>query len=475
MTSEEKIPKEKTTTRNVDEIRETWFSKFLAAKLTLIIHIFAYVSVNGLCYMLNLMFWHGRLWAWHVSLGWGIGLSIHLGLYYIFTSGMKSISKAIFLIHLIAYTTVNVYLTLINFVYMANWPGVIWSHIPALLWGFGVLMNLILNNMIAGKGLTATEIRKNVTGILLLTHIGYYGMVNALLYALGKYATVYHLAIGTLLYWGCGLLAHTAITILYNYVSISDAKKGVVSHAIIYGLSGVINIVDITFFSEGMLFYTSRVNGFLISAGIWALALLAHGLLAIRWDQTNGDVKDLMKWLLIMHLAVYIASIAYMLFLNFNIWEGRFWVPTVALGWVIGLGVHGLLYNFIRDEEKDGLKITVYLHIIAYICAMVLMVWLNLAMWQGRFWVPTVAIGWGVGLCEHILIYILYQKNLFTSNSGLRASVYMHLAAYLVIASLLIWLNLSIWEGRLWFPFALIGWGIGLGSHIIVDQFVTKR
>ncbi len=474
--TEEKIPKEKTTTRNVDEIRETWFSKFFASKIALIIHLFAYLSVNGLCYMLNLMFWNGRLWAWHVSLGWGIGLSVYLGFYYIFTSGIKSITKAIFLIHLIVYTTVNVYLTLINFVYMASWPGVLWAHIPALLWGFAVMMNFVLTIMISGKGLSAAEIRKNVTGILLLTNIGYYGIVNALLYALGKYATVYHLAVGTLLYWGIAVLAHAGITLLYNYVEgVSGAKKGVILHAIIFGLSGLINVIDITFFSEYMLFYTTRVNGFLISVGIWALVIAAHAFLAIRWDQTGGDVKDLMKWLLIMHLAVYCASVGYMLFLNFSIWEGRFWVPTAALGWAIGLSLHGLYYIIVKTDETNIMKISLLLHLIAYIGTMVLLIWLNLAIWQGRFWVPTVALGWGVGLAAHTTIYLLNKNNMFTSENGLKASVFLHLTAYIAVAALLIWSNLSMWEGRLWFPIALAGWGIGLGSHILVNYFITRR
>jgi hypothetical protein len=64
---------------------------------------------------------------------------------------------------------------------------------------------------------------------------------------------------------------------------------------------------------------------------------------------------------------------------------------------------------------------------------------------------------------------------MFSSENGLRASVYMHLAAYITVAGLLIWLNLSVWEGRLWFPIALAGWFIGLGAHSLTDYFITRR
>jgi len=469
----------KPTRSSPDEIRETWFSKVFGMKLVLIIHLFCYLAVNALCYMLNFMIWEGRLWAWHVTAGWGIGIICHLVLYYVFTSGINSISKTILLTHSAVYAVVSVYLFLINIVYMWKLPGVLWAHIPALLWGFGVILNFLTNQMIEGKGLDGKEIAKVIGNMLLLANVCYFGIVNALLFTLGYFTTIYHLAYSTIFGWGLAVGIHAAIVGIINYTDLTEAKKGVAIHAILYAVVFIANIVDITIFSVGEIYifisYSTRINLFLLGTSLWAIALACHTILAFRWDQTDGDIKDFMKWLLIMHLIAYAVGVMFMIFMNMTFWEGRMWWITAALGWAVGVVVHYLIYIFVQEDEKNVLKISVILHSAAYLTVQGLLLWINLAIWQGRLWVPTVAIGWGIGLLMHLLTYILYNNDFFVPEKGLEVSVLYHGTGYAGVNILLAWLNLSVWEGKLWFPIVSLAWGIGLGAHILIWYFLIKK
>jgi len=48
-----------------------------------------------------------------------------------------------------------------------------------------------------------------------------------------------------------------------------------------------------------------------------------------------------------------------------------------------------------------------------------------------------------------------------------RLGFYIHLAAYLAVNALLIFINSNTSTGRLWFYWPLLGWGIGLLAHAL--------
>jgi len=49
-----------------------------------------------------------------------------------------------------------------------------------------------------------------------------------------------------------------------------------------------------------------------------------------------------------------------------------------------------------------------------------------------------------------------------------RKGFYIHLTAFLVVNALLVAINLATSNGRLWFQWPLIGWGIGILAHAVV-------
>jgi 2TM domain len=55
-----------------------------------------------------------------------------------------------------------------------------------------------------------------------------------------------------------------------------------------------------------------------------------------------------------------------------------------------------------------------------------------------------------------------------------RVGFYIHLAAYLAVNALLVYINLAASPGRLWFQWPLIGWGVGLAAHALA-VFVLPR
>ncbi|MHA1300789.1 MAG: 2TM domain-containing protein [Candidatus Helarchaeota archaeon] len=108
------------------------------------------------------------------------------------------------------------------------------------------------------------------------------------------------------------------------------------------------------------------------------------------------------------------------------------------------------------------------LHFFVYGGVMCLCLMLNLMYFNGRMWVITAVLGWLIGLSVHFTIYQLTKKTMFTKKDGLKASWFIHLTIYLSVMLLLVWINLAVWEGFLWVPIPAFGWGIGLGAHAII-------
>ena len=49
-----------------------------------------------------------------------------------------------------------------------------------------------------------------------------------------------------------------------------------------------------------------------------------------------------------------------------------------------------------------------------------------------------------------------------------RIGFYIHLAAFLIVNALLVFINLATSNGPLWFQWPLLGWGLGIFAHAVV-------
>lgn len=116
-------------------------------------------------------------------------------------------------------------------------------------------------------------------------------------------------------------------------------------------------------------------------------------------------------------------------------------------------------------------KMVLYIHIFVYAAVNGLLLMLNLMNFHGRLWVVTSALGWLIGLSLHYTIYTLTDKAMFTKKDGLKASLYIHLTVYVFANILMVWGNIALFQGFLWVPIVAFGWCIGLGVHYIVAYY----
>lgn len=48
-----------------------------------------------------------------------------------------------------------------------------------------------------------------------------------------------------------------------------------------------------------------------------------------------------------------------------------------------------------------------------------------------------------------------------------RIGFYIHVVIFLIVNAILVGVNLSTTPGRLWFPWPLFGWGVGVAAHAL--------
>ena len=50
-------------------------------------------------------------------------------------------------------------------------------------------------------------------------------------------------------------------------------------------------------------------------------------------------------------------------------------------------------------------------------------------------------------------------------RAAAKLGFYIHLSVYLLVNSLLLWINLRTTPGNWWFLYSVTGWGVGLACH----------
>lgn len=103
-------------------------------------------------------------------------------------------------------------------------------------------------------------------------------------------------------------------------------------------------------------------------------------------------------------------------------------------------------------------KIAFGYHVTAYLAINAILIWLNIDRYPAYLWAQWPLIGWGIGLTIHGLGIFVFPKS---NNKGF----FYHLAVYLMINALLIYINLTTYPLYLWFKFPLTAWTIILIFH----------
>lgn len=107
---------------------------------------------------------------------------------------------------------------------------------------------------------------------------------------------------------------------------------------------------------------------------------------------------------------------------------------------------------------SKGAKIGFGYHLAAYLAVNAVLIWINLDTSPEYFWAKWPLVGWAVALLFH-------GYSVFASSIKTNKGFYYHLVAYLIINALLIFINFDLYPQYLWFKFPLIAWTIMIIFH----------
>ena len=99
--------------------------------------------------VINITLVFGALWALYPLLGWFIGVIMHTVAYSMYAKGVFPFAKRGVIFHLTAFLTVMLLLGVINILTM---PGFYWVIFPAIFWGMGLIIHIVVYNIyLSGK------------------------------------------------------------------------------------------------------------------------------------------------------------------------------------------------------------------------------------------------------------------------------------------------------------------------------------
>jgi len=109
-------------------------------RLSVKIHASAYIIVCCLLVLINWVFTPENWWVTYPIFGWLIGLVEHYTSYMVYARGVYPMAKRAVIFHLMAYIFVNLLLFVINI--LTN-PIYYWVIIPVIFWGAGLIIHTI--------------------------------------------------------------------------------------------------------------------------------------------------------------------------------------------------------------------------------------------------------------------------------------------------------------------------------------------
>ena len=443
-----------------------------------------------------------------------------------------------FTYHTFFYISINLYLFLINLIDLTfiwfTWSLGMWG-IAYVYHAIGYLTwNKIFDDQwknlrpkhedFSKKRLKHEIIVKIGNFWMLLVHLTYYIVtfiiVNIYVFVgtgLGEAAV---LAIAEIfLSWGIFLAWHAFGYILFYHVeAIKAVVKGFIMHITFYVLLNVQIVMGYLIFSRYYAFFPWEAIIYLMLLS--AIGILIHALITTKWDYflviisvnlaNRGldllllihpamgwgigvalhaaiyyinliPVKGFFSITALLHVTVYFITSIYLVILNVLFLPGAPWSLFAILGWGIGVGIHLLImYStrkriFVTEErvptKEMAWKWSFIIHFFIYIICLGI-IGIALAV-QGQDLLLLIhpTMGWLIGVAFHGAIYIIVKKPI---KGFLSWSAFLHLIVYIFVSIYLVILNVVFSPGFPWSAFAIAGWGIGIGLHLLL-AYLTKK
>jgi hypothetical protein len=433
--------------------------KIFSHRILFFLHLFAYVAVSLLLILI-----------WAVSLpqldtdyfipffpifGWGFGIGFHALIYLMYNDKIKYLSelrkkssfKVLFIFHAWFYGSINLFLMILDLttvpdVLLFFWPLGGWG----VAFGFHAFGYFTWDKMLEAQ--TARLRKKHpdytdqrlkefasskIIGIeVLLMHLTYYAIINTIVYMVQVWVlfpdVTLNLVLEVTIGWGVFVAIHLLAYYLLNFVETMRIEmKFLLLHGIGFIALAILGLYRQ--FSPGQ-----RVFWWYIPIVLWGIVFGTHTIVALKWDSINppalekvknrfkGDLEEykyqrITYWILLWrfsflaHVLVYILGIL-LLGIQFNVVLGvDIDILTIgALGWLIGLLVHGAFYIVALKNIREFLMMTAILHLAAYIGGIPLLITTNILHDPTILWSAIGLGGWGIGLGAHLLLAFLTRK-----------------------------------------------------------------
>jgi hypothetical protein len=350
--------------------------------------------------------------------------------------------KVLYVFHAWFYITVNIFLLIIN---LAVATGVIFFIYPLMYWGiaFGFhtlgffLWDTSLNRELknfnikypddADKKLKMRAASKISNFWLVIIHISYYIVVNIWLYTANILkpsdpAEFIEMSLG----WGSILAVHIFSYMIFYFVeSIRAVMKGLVIHIGFYIVGNGWQLYE--FFTDPSIIFWP-----IFSVILWGILIAYHAYITMNWNSIidnalnkvqsqfreeleKYELRSKARWLVfwtwsfIAHVNMWAAGLLLIgiHFVILNIQIGLLIHP--AMGWLIGLSLHGAIFLNIIQNVRGFWKSTAIFHIAIYISTGIYLIILNV-LFSTFPWSAIALAGWGIGLGLHLLIAYLTKK-----------------------------------------------------------------
>ncbi len=445
------------------EVHRNWFLRFLTNRIVYALHLFTYASVNGLLIVIWLVSWRFTgltfFWPFHPLFGWGFGLGFHALTYIMYNDKSEYLTYVreqspyimTFIYHTFFYISINLYLFLINLIDLTfiwfTWSLGMWG----IAYGYHALGYFTWNKIFddqwkklrpmhedfSKKRLKHEIIVKIGNFWMLLVHLTYYIVtfiiVNIYVFVgtgLGELAVLIIAEI--FLSWGIFLAWHAFGYILFYHVeAIKAVVKGFILHITFYVLLNVQIVMGYLIFSRYYALFPWEAIIYLLLLS--AIGILIHALITTKWDYflentqakvrikygedfDKDDVRSIAKnvlfwrWSLVTHFLIYIVAL---IIIGINLAEQSIDLLVLvhlAFGWLIGVAFHGAIYFIVLRPVKGFFSYTALLHLIVYIVTSIYLVILNVIFVPGAPWSLIAILGWGIGVGIHLLIMYTTRK-----------------------------------------------------------------
>ena len=128
-----------------DDSLEGIAKEIVVKRMVLIVHLWAYLFINLLLFIINYLVDYDYRWHFWVLTSWGLILSLHGLTYLLYKQGIENLASLGMVYHAAFYVLVNLFLLFVDWFSTVNMGTEIhWFWYPLGLWGVVLVIHLVV-------------------------------------------------------------------------------------------------------------------------------------------------------------------------------------------------------------------------------------------------------------------------------------------------------------------------------------------